>query len=267
MRLPNAPLLEVVFELRWHIQKNAPNEPFGYDPGFHRLADNFQNAVTALGYNSHEPVGMAQTPLAHTPVHRFRISGEQQFPLLQIGHGLFACNLATDYDWEKFRDLLDVGLKALLDSHPRDLTAPLSPILLELRYVDAFDKELLGHTSLGRFLTESTSFEIGGIPYLSSEVFEGDDRDTNFKTRKNLTGDPNSYFQLEASSGKISGDPGIIMTSRVVKNGPEIELGTNSRSIKKNILDWADKAHGITSPFFRSFINQDLMEVFSSQNN
>jgi len=45
---------------------------------------------------------------------RFYRAEDQNFPILQIGPGIFAANQSSEYDWESFRKLTREGVEILL---------------------------------------------------------------------------------------------------------------------------------------------------------
>ncbi len=109
MQLPNAPLVEVIFELHWNLLgtptlQNAPS-PFRTDPGYPYLVSGFPKAADKAGYvhqrevNSSTPLG----PLAYVVQHRFQKHEDVVLPLWQIGPGIFTCNDSSTYEWASFR--------------------------------------------------------------------------------------------------------------------------------------------------------------------
>jgi hypothetical protein len=50
-QLPNAPLVEVVFELRWKLKGEGIPEQLMYDPGYHVMADEFLSQAPRLDFS------------------------------------------------------------------------------------------------------------------------------------------------------------------------------------------------------------------------
>ena len=78
---------------------------FGYDPGFAVFSQQFGQLMDASGYKAVERVSPPGPSFVHQIVYRYR--KEQAFPLAQIGHGIFACNVSTDYEWDAFEEMIE----------------------------------------------------------------------------------------------------------------------------------------------------------------
>jgi uncharacterized protein (TIGR04255 family) len=148
---------------------------FGYDPGFMHFQSAFDGIMSSRGFKSHQMVAEPGPTVPHAIVKRYRLADNQPFPLVQIGHGIFACNFSTDYEWANFRQFAESLLQSLEKAYAKSALCPLNPARLELRYIDIFDAELMGHTSFGRFLKEDTKFDYEGLPFLNSNLFTGDE--------------------------------------------------------------------------------------------
>ncbi len=263
MKLPNSPLVEVVFELRWALRgEDDLPPPFRADPGFELLAESFTETATGQGFlvrKDMSPTGIGA--LGHSVKYRYSRSADEPFPLWQIGPGIFACNQATEYEWKEFRELVSNGVRALFSSYPKSKTIAIHPVYLELRYIDAFNEKLVGHYDLIRFLSGNTSLSLELSGFLNSERFN---RETTglLRVLRTLRDDQNTQFQLEVGTGESNQKRSLIATSKVVKRGDPIELGAHIRTKIKNIVQWIDIAHEVTSPFFKDFVNDDLMGKF-----
>jgi uncharacterized protein (TIGR04255 family) len=160
-RLPKAPLVEAVFELRWQLQEGPPSQPALHaDPGLLPLMDAFTRRMKTARYAT---VRDFVHPLAAGPygvVRRFFLAPEKPFPIMQIGPGIFAANDGPLYSWKDFKSQIKAGVKSLLMSYPSLDFFALRPISLELRYVDVFDKSSLPKAALLHFLSSATTLKI-----------------------------------------------------------------------------------------------------------
>lgn len=147
-RFENAPLVEVIAELRWNtaadnfFQQATPGLAFqvpdavaGRDEAFF---GSFAEKADDLGFRSIErllPQGSPSFPGQATVRFRRRANTP---PLLQVGPGVFTANgLPPTYThWGDFRPLLEDGVKALLGSRPIDEQQ--MPFALTVRYIDSF---------------------------------------------------------------------------------------------------------------------------------
>ena len=119
-RLPNAPLTEVVFEMRWGVMP-APDvpPPFSLDPGNPSIVDTISRFARQNGFDRHEDLRQpVYGGLAHGVSRRF-YQGDDRFPLLQIGPGIFAANYSPQYEWESFRTLAEKGRAHFLSNYPK----------------------------------------------------------------------------------------------------------------------------------------------------
>jgi uncharacterized protein (TIGR04255 family) len=101
-KLPNAPLQEVIFEVKWDLDvKEETNQT--YDKGFDIAAGKFSGIV-----QEKFPVVRRKLPeeipnnfLNYKTVYQYK-SGEQTWPILQLGPGIFTVNdTDKNYDWNK----------------------------------------------------------------------------------------------------------------------------------------------------------------------
>src|ERR1043165_8883659 len=97
-RLPNAPLSEVVFELRWELLPD-PSGPFPTDPGLAPLIDQFTTRIKAKGFGIAKDMAQHSFVVAHTVARRFYQAEDAPFPLMQVGPGVFATNQDSKYVW------------------------------------------------------------------------------------------------------------------------------------------------------------------------
>ena len=264
LKLPNAPLVEVVFELRWSVEQIQGMNGLGFDPAFSQFSNNFTAAVKEQGFTTCEDFASGQPPVPYGVVYRYKKEPNSPFPLYQIGHGIFACNMAADYEWKSFRKFMADGLDLTFKTHPGSFGKSPNVVGLELRYVDVFDEGLLKHISAERFLRENTKFGFTGLKFLDSDIFD-ETGDSYFKTHRILKKDPLSTFFVDIGPGINNKDRSVLMTSRLIKSAVTLDMGTNHRSIRKNILEWIDSAHNVLSPFFQDFMSEDLMAEFSKK--
>jgi uncharacterized protein (TIGR04255 family) len=259
VRLPSAPLLEVVFELRWQVQRTG--DLFGYDAGFAAFSKSFEEVMNASGYKTHERVAASGPTFVNQVVNRFRKL--EPFPLVQIGHGIFACNVSTEYEWADFRKMIAQGIQDVLKCYPDTPVTPLIPSHLELRYVDVFNEELVGDQSWQNFLAKCSKLKFSPLPYLESVTVPGGDR-VNFGLRHDLKDAELGRFELQIANGVSSGKPSILMTSKVIKSNFG-DLTPARTSLEPLVLKWAHAAHSVNSQFFKAFVDDALMAKFKEK--
>jgi uncharacterized protein (TIGR04255 family) len=263
-QLPAAPLVEVVFELRWALQP-APTPPGQFDPGLIQTMQSLVPAMSKLGFDY--PADQVH-PLQTGPygvTRRFMRNAESPFPLMQIGAGIFAANEAANYRWTTFKAQILDGIRALLTAYPtKSLGLPITPNYLELRYIDVFTKAITDCTSIVDFANTGTRLRIEPPSFLSDKkLFWGDPRgqvalEYMLRDRKEST------FSFQIANGTIpqTNESVIQLLSRVISNGGGVPKLKSPAVFVRDVENWLEFAHGILSPFFRSFVADDVMDKF-----
>jgi len=125
--LPKAPMVEVVFELRWKLQTGPKGEVMVLqsDPGLVPLVDRFSKRMKQIGFSYQRDMSHPLQTGPHGVARRFSKSADLPFPLQQIGPGIFASNEdATQDDVIRMeaslrarcdaRHLIDVGVGSVV---------------------------------------------------------------------------------------------------------------------------------------------------------
>ena len=117
IKLESNPLLEAWLEIRWQLEPGvAPG--LKRDAGFpFALAAFYASVRDRFGYRedldaSHAPQGV----LPYVVRHRFR-SGENEWPLLQLGPGVGTVNFTSPYTWDDFKETALYLRRILLDAY------------------------------------------------------------------------------------------------------------------------------------------------------
>ena len=219
MRLPNAPLVEVVFELHWDVQLTSvagESPPFGYDPALHYFRESFKKAAAEHGFLEYERFVQPGPTMLGTIDSRFRREKREPFPLLQIGPGLVACNVATDYEWNDFHGLCSLLLQLLEGTYPRTEVTPLIPNRIELRYVDHFGEGDVKLNSISKFLDNQTNLGSAIHKLLDGLPLQNDDSG-HLAIQKEASEMPGSSFEFNIRTATPVGkQSGIGMVSKVV---------------------------------------------------
>ena len=266
-KLPNAPLTEVVFDLRWALQ--GPSDmpiALRIDPGYHVLADAFGREVAKDGFSfQREKPGIDANFVVGQSIRLQFLEGEDNpFPMFQIGPGVFASNDATDYEWTKFKRRTLKGIGHLLRSYPDLAKFPFRPIHLELRYINSFDPDLIGYRDLLKFINNHTSLSIG-IPKRVIGPRCEDAKDGNIVLEYPVSNRKDTVFSFQLSTGYVGEHSTILLFSKVISRSQELKIGQGNKVTSRAIGRWLEDAHSVTSPFFLSFVNKRLMSKFQKQ--
>ncbi|HEX4301471.1 MAG TPA: TIGR04255 family protein [Rhizomicrobium sp.] len=267
-KLPKAPLVEVVFELRWELQHGPAAQPvLQTDPGILPLLNGFTNGMKTQGFKTFRDMSHPLQTGAYGVVRRFYKKADKPFPIMQIGPGIFAANASQDYLWEPFKSQILSGSKALLGAYPKLDFFALRPSQLELRYVDAFDKSILGRAALFEFTEKATSLRFGLPPMLNkSDIFSGD-AEGRFFFQRDLKAMKDTTFVLDVASAKNNEtNEGVVrMESKVISLRNDVpKLGPPAKFIN-DLGRWLETAHNVLSPFFKQFILPDVMKKFAAK--
>ena len=233
-KLPNAPLLEVIFELRWQIKNKSDLLKYQYLHG-----DLYSKVKNKYPYReSLVPPEVPIDVLINNPVHRFRFN-KNDYPLIQVGPGLLTLNTVdSKYHWEEFFDWSSQLVKYFLEVFPFN-DELFSPSLLYLDFFKFDFKNENVHDFISRYLSIDLKQR-----FLKSE------------------NNPNSIdlgFYYEIDLGNLSvtlkkgqnekKEEGIVMQTM---------LHSKSRSaIQEDILSWLMDAHNFSSKVFKEITKSD----------
>jgi len=260
--LPNAPLFEVVFELRWKLQGDPETPPpFWADPGYSILASNFTVAAGKYGFKKSEKISKDFLLAANSVAMRFRKTEDDPFPLWQIGPGIFASNESASYTWPNFKKLAIDGVKILLSSYPTIKEFDFKPIHIELRYMDSFDNTFMTHQNPIKFINENSSLKIDFPPFFDKKPIEKC-KNANLLFEFPVSNLKDSSLIVRIANATVKDKKCILLESKVIAKADPISLGKTLATRLKYISDWLEGAHSLTSPFFKEFVNPSLMKKF-----
>jgi uncharacterized protein (TIGR04255 family) len=253
--LPNAPLVEAIFELRWGNVRQVGDEfHFSTSPTEELLPGQFRSLVSSEGFIHYERINLEAPPLPHIVFHRYRPK-EKAWPCFQIGTGIFTTNQINDgYTWESFKEAILNGINFLNKSHP-DGENKITPLGVELKYQDAFLLES-GETC---------------DQFLQKKICLGFSPPTDFLANSNLKEGMKNYkisFSLDLISPK--GLLIININQGLINQKPAMIMETVVRSADENkppynleyFSNWLEEAHNIQRHTFNTLIATKLHETF-----
>jgi len=133
----NPPIVEALVEIKWELKESTPMGK--YDPNYQFLLGVF-NAKIKSEYPYHEELPTSKIPDDVTGCmvkHRFR-TGENDWPLVQIGPGVMTVNETKKYDtFDSFKPKAISAMGILFDSYPK--RDELNITSLKLQYVNAHE--------------------------------------------------------------------------------------------------------------------------------
>jgi uncharacterized protein (TIGR04255 family) len=241
----NAPLVEIVAELRWAIPQ--PTDPSGNTlqlPIPLALPDNemtaFFHRITAAldkhGFNRLEQLTAPGVPvLLPQMVYRYR-RGDETPVLAQVGPGMFSVNALSPYkSWVQFRPLLEGGINGLLE-----VLAGKPELTASLRYIDAYKQDLAGGRDARAFATEVMGFRLDLPATLQERLPAGRQAAVSFQMRLPL---PEMAMTITVSDGNLGTAPAVLMNTDIRIEKP---LAAETQAI----LAALDEAHELTHSVF-----------------
>jgi uncharacterized protein (TIGR04255 family) len=255
--LENAPLVELIAEVRWPcspVQGIAPSGGSVITGGFlaaplgnNEFFDHFSASVHAEGYSRSErlvPLGSPEFP--HQAVYRFKKSDEQQTTsLYQLGPGIFSANAVPPYEsWREFDPVIRRGVECLLAARGQaDRHTPFSS--LSLRYIDLFRPELTEGRTVDAFIREVFKIDVSLPHALAQHVPQGEVARPFLQFQLPMNG--GFVMNFAVGEGIADGKPGIIMDTSVATT---VEVAPNVNAVMENFI----AAHNAIDVSFRALI-------------
>ena len=236
----NAPLVEIVAELRWRIQKPAVADQAGnpiqlpiapIDDTVTALFHRTTTAVAKHGFDRLEQLLPPGLPMpVSLPVYRCRRTDEVPV-LIQIGPGMFSVNALPPYkSWKEFHPHLEGGIEGLLEA-----LADKPELTVSLRYIDAFRHELTSSRDAKAFATEVLGFRLGLPPSLQARLTEGSQARMSFQVTLPV---PGMSLTITVSDGQLGTDSVVLMNT-------DVRLEKALPSDNQAILSALDEAHDL----------------------
>jgi uncharacterized protein (TIGR04255 family) len=239
-KLPNAPLLEVVFELRWKITNKTDLGRCQYLHG-----DMYSKLVGK--YPIREPLTPIEFPaelFLNNPAHRFRTK-KGGYPLFQVGPGIITLNTVDEtYLWPEYFNLIKELINTFFEVYSRVELEKFTPIL---RYIDFFKIDS-GEINLIEFIKNSLNTNIEQRFYVASHSPSIITFNLSYPTELGQF-----TFNLNNGSNQRS-EKGLVLQTGV--NGMEFEPNS------EKILNWIRDSHEFCSEIFKKMTAGALYESF-----
>lgn len=242
-KLPNAPLVEVVFELRWDINSKNDLVDFQYLHGdlYSSIKDSFPIRENLV------PPDIPFEALRAIPVFRFRKSNNS-YPLIQIGPGVISFNTVDEfYEWESFRDEVNLLIDKINKIYPKFENLSKKTSLIYIDFIK-IDKSI--NNSLD-FINDNFNINISSniLPKYAEKTLNEVNYTFNYIVE-------NNSLSLNIADGKIndSNFDGLVLQTRV----NSLVANFNTLELKS----WLDKSHELSSDTFKSIIKEELYNTF-----
>ena len=241
-KLPKAPLIEIVLELRWKITNKADLSHIQYLYGdiYSELKHKYPFRESIV------PTDIPLDILINQPVHRFRTSNND-YPLFQVGPGLITLNtIDSKYFWETFSKDAEELLVTFLKVFPEVNNNKLTPSILFLDFFP-FDFE---KNDVYKYVNDKFNI-VFSQSFIPNEKYP---MDINIGFYYEIQiGDLSVTFQKGKNSSQ---QDGIILQTRI--NGKPLN------PVMEEISAWIEKSHDVCSKLFRELTKGELYESFKS---
>lgn len=241
-KLPNAPLVEVIFEIRWDSADKVSLDKFQLLLGsmYSELKNDFPTVIhlrpdPAIPFNAF--VGM--------PTHRF--SSVNGYPMYQLGPGIMSVNMTNeDYVWENFIETI----KKIVSVFEKLSELQGQDITIALKYLDFF-KCNFSEINLTEYIKNNFHLNVEA-PYLD----DAPAKTFSFATTRRIE---TGAFTMTMNTGynNINGTQieGIITESNISEKVP-------FESLNSYIISELPKAHEFLGKFFKQMTEGSLYNSF-----
>jgi uncharacterized protein (TIGR04255 family) len=255
IELKNKPLVEAIFEIRWALQQKAPG--MALDPHYRLLLGRLYDKLQTQ-YPEHEQLETANIPdemAGHVVQHRFR-AGPNDWPLVQLGPGVFTVNDTHKYKWADFRARVVDGRAKLYDAYPKP--EELRVENLTLRYIDAVELDYQA-SSVFDFLQDKLKVSI----LLPKDLFQGTGVQPvpqHFLSHQMYRStEPPGVIQLRFATGQQSGKAALIWETAFQSASEDLP------TMPGGCEAWLDQAHTLVNDWFFKMIEGDLYRRFRGE--
>ena len=252
-KLTHPPLIEVILEVRWQLQQQAPG--VAVDPKYKLLVGRLYDRLSR-DYPFYEPLPTASMPdemLGYVVQHRFR-TAEGAWPLVQVGPGLVTLNDTRDYTWKAFEAKSRQLVDALYSAYP-DADTTLQVGGLQLRYIDAIPFDF-ATADVFQFLAENLKITLAFSPALFTDVpVKPAPKGLNAMVEFS-TANPSGTLRIRLARGKHQGADALILEMVLIaddSDAPDMPAG---------FVAWLNAAHNVIHDTFFKMIEGHLEEQF-----
>lgn len=236
-KLPKAPLIEVIFEIKWPINGKAELDEMAYLHGdlYPILREKYPFRETVQTLPMELPI--------QVPTHRFRTAAND-YPLVQVGRGLLTVNTTdSKYFWDDYEArILEVFAAA---SSVYNFKVPVTMVL---QYIDLLKFDFDNNDIL-RFLKENLKIQVTqGFFEPETSIVKNVILSLNFAT---------DVGSLNVSIGRGKNNQGV--------DGIAVHTTVNSNPVRpeiESVKEWLKSAHEICSTCFKEMTSGKLYESF-----
>jgi uncharacterized protein (TIGR04255 family) len=257
----NAPLVEMIAELRWGetaqpVQQGLPIVMQGMTPEVDQFFMRLSGEVYQHGFRRAErlvPPGFPIFPFQ--PVFRYRKdTADDNSVLFQAGQGLFSVNAVPPYrSWDTVSPIVRTGITALLKARaPNDNDKPFT--VVNLRYINAFGPKLTNNRSIGEFIEGVFGFSLALPSVVSKHIKQGSQPNPQIQISFPLSSGASMLFSIR--EGAIKNERTFIMDMTISCEepvAPDVEAVMTALTDARNVIhsifvDLTTPIHSLLEP-------------------
>lgn len=238
-KLPKAPLIEVIFEIKWTVPGNKEAQEAQYLHG-----DLYPLLKSEYPYREAVNPFVPADLLMHVPTHRFRTAAND-YPLIQVGPGLVTVNTVdSKYFWNEYETRVLEVIEKLQHVYPLQNQ---HNVHLVLQYIDLIRFDFQQGDVLN-FLEENLNISIKQGFYTPQTVAGNLLLILNFPTDLGA-------LNVNIGRGKDNqGFDGIAINTSIVSDAIKPEGAV--------LKEWLSKAHECCSTIFKDMTRGKLYDSF-----
>jgi len=246
-KLPNAPLQEVIFEVKWALDiKEETNQTYdkGFDIAAGKISGIIQNQFPVVQRKLPEEI--PNNFLNYQTVYQYK-SGEQTWPILQLGPGIFTVNdTDKNYDWNKTYFPL---IKKSINWLEKAYTKKLNYRFASLKYIDTIKVNDYNFTG------DWKNFICDKLNVSFQNQFDIEAKMSDVQINQSFKLADQSQLQVSVSSGKTNkqNEPLLIW---------QIGIQKQKMFEKKDLFEWLVRSHDISSDLFKKIVKPDFYDSF-----
>lgn len=257
----NAPLVEMIVEIRWALMSLQSLPQGGVDPFYDALKKGLAKKLAQQGYPLLEEIVPLEVPrefLGGQITTRYRKETDT-WPLYQLGPGVFTVNIADGYTgWSEFRKVIQLGIITLLSSHPAVGTLEIQS--LKLMAIDAF-------TSRHKF----NSYYDFSKKYLGLNLVLPDKYIAGYAQVNEVSvasetliplsrHDIQGQARIEVREGRHNEERALLLNTSI-----ESQRSLKGDEAEQEIINWFDSAHVVHSKMFKSILSPELRAILEPE--
>ena len=236
-KLPKAPLLEVIFEIKWDITNNNDIVKFQYLHG-----DLY--SILKNDYPKRENLVPAEIPvdiMKNNVMYRFR--KETGYPLIQIGPGILTLNTIDSlYYWNDYRNEIIKVTNSLSEVFPE---INQTNLFLTLTYLDFFEINIETENII-EFVNNNLNLNINQT-FIKNESTKEINLTFSYKI-----GDDTLILVLR--NAYVNNKNGIILQTKLI--------GSKKKYTNTEQLEWLNNAHETCSDIFKKITTEKFYNSF-----